>query len=99
MRVTPVHIRRCWKGVLVSGTAISGIKGVKGFTRSRKRTAQTTQVSELCYTYTTARGALQWFIPEIPPNVMQRGHDLEDPSPSLFFSSHRIERGGTYDRS
>lgn len=37
-RVTPVHIRRCWKGVLVSGTAISGIKGVKGFTRSRKRT-------------------------------------------------------------
>lgn len=37
-RVTPVHIRRCWKGTLVSGTAISGIKGVKGFTRSRKRT-------------------------------------------------------------
>lgn len=39
-RVTPVHIRRCWKGVLVSGTAISGIKGVKGLTRSRKRTAK-----------------------------------------------------------
>lgn len=37
-RVTPVHIRRCWNGVLVSGTAISGIRGVNGFTRSRKRT-------------------------------------------------------------
>lgn len=42
-RVTPVHIRRCWNGVLVSGTAISGIKGVNGFTRSRKRTARANQ--------------------------------------------------------
>jgi len=44
--VTPVHIKRCWKGVLVSGTAISGINGVKGFTRSRKRTAERNCVSE-----------------------------------------------------
>ena len=36
--VTPVHISLCWKGVLVSGTAISGMRGVNGFTRSRKRT-------------------------------------------------------------
>ena len=37
-RVTPVHIIFCWKGVLVSGDETSGIRGVKGFTRSKNRT-------------------------------------------------------------
>lgn len=36
--VTLVHIIRCWKGTLVSGTCTSGMRGVKGLTRSRKRT-------------------------------------------------------------
>lgn len=31
---------RCWKGTLVSGTWTSGMRGVKGFTKSRKRTAR-----------------------------------------------------------
>ena len=35
--VTLVHIIRCWKGTLVSGTETSGIRGVKGLMRSRKR--------------------------------------------------------------
>lgn len=38
IRVTLVHIIRCWKGTFVSGTCTSGMRGVKGFTRSRKRT-------------------------------------------------------------
>ena len=38
IKVTLVHIIRCWKGTFVSGTCTSGMRGVKGFTRSRKRT-------------------------------------------------------------
>jgi len=41
--VTPVHMILCWKGVLVSGTAISGTNGVNGFTRSRNRTVRACQ--------------------------------------------------------
>lgn len=40
IKVTLVHIIRCWNGTLVSGTDTSGIKGVNGFTRSRKRTSR-----------------------------------------------------------
>lgn len=36
--VTPVHTRRCWNGTFVSGTVISGMRGVKGLTKSRNRT-------------------------------------------------------------
>merc|ERR1712070_1025110 len=35
IRVTLVHTIHCWKGTLVSGTCTSGMRGVKGFTRSR----------------------------------------------------------------
>ena len=41
IKVTLVHIMRCWKGTLVSGTCTSGMSGVKGFTRSRNRTENT----------------------------------------------------------
>ena len=37
-RVRPVHITRLLNGTLVSGSWISGTRGTKGFTRSRKRT-------------------------------------------------------------
>lgn len=37
-RVTEVHINRWLKGTLRSGAATSGKNGVKGFTRSKKRT-------------------------------------------------------------
>jgi hypothetical protein len=37
-RVTAVHTMRCWKGTLVSGTETSGMRGVNGLTKSRKRT-------------------------------------------------------------
>ena len=37
-RVTAVHTMRCWKGTLVSGTWTSGMRGVNGLTKSRKRT-------------------------------------------------------------
>lgn len=43
--VTLVHIILCWKGTLVSGTCTSGMRGVKGFTRSRKRTVMQMMVS------------------------------------------------------
>lgn len=36
--LTPVHISFWLKGVLVSGAATSGSKGVKGLIRSRNRT-------------------------------------------------------------
>lgn len=38
--VTAVHIKRWLKGTLRSGAATSGRKGVKGLTRSRKRTTK-----------------------------------------------------------
>ena len=39
-RVTAVHTMRCWKGTLVSGTWTSGMRGVNGLTKSRKRTVR-----------------------------------------------------------
>lgn len=39
-RVTLVHTIRWLKATFVSGTCTSGMRGVKGFTRSRKRTAR-----------------------------------------------------------
>ena len=40
MVLTPVHISFWLKGVLVSGAATSGSKGVKGLIRSRNRTVE-----------------------------------------------------------
>ena len=43
--VRPVHTSRLLKGTLLSGNWISGIRGTKGLTRSRKRTARSWRVS------------------------------------------------------
>jgi len=44
-KVTLVHIIRWLKGTLVSGTWTSGMRGVKGFTRSRKRTVERSKLA------------------------------------------------------